>query len=174
MNYSDFVNKFLKFEEDNNLFDIKYFNIDFWQYVRHNVFNNMLVTFYDAKIIEPGFCENSNLKRSKKEFKKFLKDISNTDFLIFNHPRRTLKDNTYINTHTDYLAKALSKKYNIKVIEEPFIVENRLTKIMHYSPYYFQDTFYTDSIENICGAKIRKYKNKKSFLKLQQFVKLQQ
>ncbi len=138
------VDKFIKFEEDNNLIVNKVRNIEYWPIVREMIFSEINSKFENINIAHDNF--NSKKLRNKiKGIVIFTKNIlshkieplENKDILIFNHPRRLKNGLHYDCPYTDSILKVIKQSYY--VFEESYFQE-------HLKPIKTDDIRYTDRI----------------------------
>ncbi len=103
------IDKFLKFEEDNNQFDKQYNGIYYWQYIRYYVFTDLFRLKNKGEYPHTQFSDFKKLKR----FKIFLKGLiwsiiknpflfrGKVDLLVFNQQRRIRKGEKYFDPQFD-------------------------------------------------------------------------
>lgn len=139
------IESFLNFEIENKLFDKKISDIKFWHNIRYSIYQEI-----NQKVNNLGTAHNVDFKKGStkhiaarlNQFKYlFRKNIflnhSKRDILIFNHPRRILKDSLYHCLYTSDLAVKLDDKY--LMIERPH-------DLHHDSPVPEDNIKYTDPI----------------------------
>lgn len=146
----------MRFEVKNDLFNHEILGIKYWQFVRYNVISSIRSALFNLRENIIGFPTQLNKVNHKERYKIFSR-TKNVDLLIFNHPRRTLIGQVYVNMHSDYLAEKLAKKYRIHIVEEPFQTENINAKISHFENIYNEFVSYTDLIEERVARKIMRF-----------------
>jgi len=152
------VDRLIKFEEKNSLYDIEIQGVRFWHIVRFSIFQNYINSFVtDFKEISKD-KEKESVTKSKSSkpalkinqlsglFKIFSKNPflikKNTEILIFNSPRRVQNGDKFICPYTDDYVKHLEKSYAI--IERPYLGT-------HYYETPKTNLYYADMMVAILG-----------------------
>ena len=154
----DLFNRFMNFEFDNNLFNCKVSDINFWHLVRFRVFDKIQ---YKSFEIGDSHTHLNSMSKTKKTFLKLkqlkyfllnnpLLSFKQKDIVILSHPRRIKEKAYYTCLYTDTLIGQLDHSH--VVIEEP-ILEN------HLRPIKNKKIFYTDYINFMVAIKKRVLKN---------------
>jgi hypothetical protein len=143
MTHKVLLEKFLLFEDENNLFDIRVEDIPIWEYTRFDIFHllkNELVAVHHSV----GIKKMSKFKRAFKNyvwntlFKNPFQIDKNVELLVFNHSRRREVDSFYQDIHTDPFLPHLKMDY--AVIESVF-------NWGHLKPAKTSNLYYFDAIE---------------------------
>ena len=148
----ELIDKFLKFEYENDLFNKKIKGFKFWHYIRFSIYSEILKQ-----------KDNSGQGHSDLSDKKFitrvwykLKQIPNfilknplyrldqKDILVLNHQRRVKNGNYYDCIYTDEILENIKNTYY--VFEEPYLGK-------HFKPIRTKNIRYFDYINFIKAAK---------------------
>jgi hypothetical protein len=156
---SNLIENFLKFEADNDLFNLIIADIAIWHPIRFNVYNKILSRNLNIGQAHTSLENESIFKRAILKVKQ-LPDIltkspylylDKKDVLILNHHRRVMDGAYYTCLYTDIVRENL-KLSNI-VLEEPILDQ-------HYKPIKNKNIIYTDYINLISTINSRLFKNK--------------
>lgn len=146
----NYIDDFLTFEKENNLFDITIREFKYWHYIRFSLYSEII------RQKENLGQAHTNLKKEKYSKRVFLKfkQIPNfllknpiyflrkKELLILNHSRRVKNGDYYDCLYTDLLIKNLKSSYY--VFEKPILEK-------HFFPIRTQSIRYLDYI-NFRGA----------------------
>ena len=163
------INIFLKKEQENNMFDRKIFDINYWEYIRPIVSCecNSIISESSAMFSKSKF----NIKKYMINFsdiKKYFIKKDNCDILFVSQARRVKTDNGYKNNYIDYYIDYLKKDYKIICLEEPSWSSLGNSEKSHSFPIYTENIFLTDIHELILLIRIFSYKylHRKKYLKI--------
>ncbi|QWB99437.1 hypothetical protein KHQ88_04530 [Mycoplasmatota bacterium] len=141
--YDTIIEKFLTFESDNNLFDLKVKDTHFWHLIRFQIYNKIESIIYDvgrAHGDKKSFRNNLILILYNLKY-LFIRNVvfynKKIDYLFMNHPRRVMDNNVYKCLYTDNLISSGYEKYLI--IEDPY-------QGMHKKLIPNRSIVYTDSL----------------------------
>ena len=156
-NSRELINRFIKFEEDKNLFNLKIKGIYFWPHIRATIYNKIRSEKFNLGVERTKI---SNLKRISYYLKNLYDSIKKNpfyhirqvDLLVFNHPRRVkLDNNNWISIYTDYFLNKIDMSYY--VFERPYLGQ-------HFKPIITQNIRYLDLIYRIASlSKLKRYLN---------------
>lgn len=144
-------NKFIKYENDNNLFDFMFDGINTWIYYRETLYSDIMK---EKNYIKDTFTNPSNIK--KKLFYRFFKAKmyrygkfinhfnDDCDVLFFSHPRRIYDKGFYHCVITDEIIQNMKRPY--KIIEEPYWIDGISHLVSHYTPTK-EKIVYLDKLE---------------------------
>ena len=116
MTISNLLDKLLFFESDRKLFDIRVNDVYLWQYLRHNIFEEILIKYkYRDRIPSSRYVERWELNQRQLLQKETIGNVDNSshrDVLIIPHGRRFLdEDGFYKCIYTDLLSKNIADSY---------------------------------------------------------------
>ncbi len=141
----ELVEQFLAFETDNNLFEAQLGGLQFWQYIRFDVFNKIVSRKYNRpttreNYFKAGFGVHSKgLKNfATAQFKNSFRLLSQTDLFVLSNPRRILIGEEYYDIYTDFLIEETG--YRCQSAETFF-------KLFHLRPARTKNLFYLDHLE---------------------------
>lgn len=143
---NDIYERFLDFEEENNVFSKQVVGIKYWHYLRHQLLNKQIAKNKfghkqaDAKIKE-NYKLNKILDGLKLLSYSLLKNpflAKNCDIMVLNHPRRIKSGDYYEDIYTDEIINNLNGLSYV-VIEKPYLGK-------HYRPAVTQNIRYMDLI----------------------------
>jgi len=146
LSLKEFINKFLEFEDNNNLFDIEISDMKVWEYTRFSIYQYLFSIYFQTSYNFRGDIKSKfnifikaffNYLNSVIKYNLFLKK-NKTEILIFNHPRRQKDGNYFLDIHTDPLLKELNKKFI--VLESSYSLE-------HFKPAPTKNLIYIDWLE---------------------------
>lgn len=160
----DFLEQFIKFEEQYGLLLDKVDDFSYWAYARFEIYNRLL----EKKITNRGTAHFVAAKIKGKDFINILNSIlaayiqlyrNKNKILFLAHSRRVLIDNKYECIYTDRLAD----RFGTLSLRTEFMYG-----YTHFKPTY-QKVFYLDFLELYAGIKYRfikkKYSREKVILK---------
>ncbi|PID52668.1 MAG: hypothetical protein CR972_00790 [Candidatus Moraniibacteriota bacterium] len=141
-----FIDKFLKFENKQHLFEKKIQGVYFWQYVRFTIYFDVLKQkedisdVYASADIKKGLLKKIFLllKYAFLIFKKntFL-NVKQSDILVLNHARRIKNGKFYDCMYTDDLLRNIDLSY--------CVIENSYNGV-HLIPTRTKNLYYTDAL----------------------------
>lgn len=144
-------NRFIKFENDNNLFDFGFDGVNTWIYYRETLYSDIMK---QKNYIKDTFTNSSNIKNSfwyrfiksqmYKYGKKRLSFNDNCDVLFLSHPRRIEDEGFYRCVITDDVIENIKRPY--KVIEDPYWIDGSSHLVSHFTPTR-EKIIYLDKIE---------------------------
>lgn len=144
-------NRFIKFENENKLFDFMFDGVNTWIYYRETLYSDIMK---EKNYINDTFTKPSNIKNHfwyrffKAKMYKFGKQKNSfndeCDVLFFSHPRRVYNDGFYRCVITDDVIENIRRSY--KVIEEPYWIDGISHLVSHYTPTK-EKLIYLDKIE---------------------------
>jgi len=158
-NYSikDICNDFWKLERELNLFENKVSGIYFWELVRLEVYNSIINT-----ILPYGNAHTVKLKLRDKikaipmyAFNSFTKSAlkrTRKEILIFDHPRKVLVNNQYIDIYTNHLVKELEGKCNYEIFESDYLRKHWTNR--DEANRYYLDCFYLYTLKDRLLTKV--------------------
>lgn len=167
----EIITKFEKIEEELKLFDLQHEGLPIWEIVRFGVFSKLNNTINKRKnIYSDKFSVRKKLLKIFFNFiKSFyqLKQITQADILVLNHPRRFDLDGKMYDIYTDTFVHNL--QYSYVVFENMFQLE-------HHKNVFAKNLFYLDYpkiiarvYSNFYGVKLSTTLEKKVF-KLEQVL----
>lgn len=143
MTYKALVEKFLKFELENNLFDFKPNSVPLWELLRFKVFDLIKdelcyknVNIDGRKTFNRLSCFNAFLKNYY--FKNPYRHQKKVDFLFFNHPRRKKNGKAYNDIYTDVL---------LQDFEDDYLVLEGFFDMGHMKPATTKSLYYLDYLQ---------------------------
>ena len=150
MNLKELVEKFIIFEEKNNLFDLEIVGEKYWHYIRFEIFNIIANDKFEFGNRDQTL--KSKINKIRTYFfniitiliRQPLLILKRKEILIFNHPRRILIDGYYTCIFTDYILDHL--KHSYYVFELPY-------QLSHLKPIKTKNIKYLDLIHLICRIK---------------------
>lgn len=138
------IEKFLEFENQNNLLEYQISGLRFWLIIRENLYNDILKKSQGIGVAHTTFSQRSRTDKIKIAMGFFKNAISNNlfslkqkDILVINHPRRVKNGMYYECLYTDYILENLPHTYYVL---EDTSLNGRLT------PVRTQNLMYTDSL----------------------------
>ena len=154
----ELIDKFIKFEYEENLFDKEIRGIKFWHYIRFSIYDNEILK--QKYNLGQGHSNLSGKKFLTKVWYKFRKipnfilknplyGLDQKDILVFNHQRRVKNGNYYDCIYIDEILKNIKKTYY--VFEEPYSEK-------HFKPIRTKNIRYFDYINFIISIKIKAFK----------------
>lgn len=150
MNLRELVEKFIIFEEKNNLFNLEIAGEKYWHYIRFKIFNIIANDKFELGNRDQTVKSKTNKIRTyffnivKILMRQPLLILKRKDILIFNHPRRILIDGYYTCIFTDFILDHL--KYSYYVFELPY-------QLSHREPTKTKNIKYLDLIHLIFSIK---------------------
>lgn len=121
MNLDEFMNRFLGFEEEYEMFKVKINNIHIWHYLRFHVYNDLLeneghVSFTQRNVVNKRNVKSENkleyIRRKYTLCNQFL--AQKRDVLIISHPRKYKDDGKYYKCiYTHLLDQSLIQSHYI-------------------------------------------------------------
>lgn len=172
MNSLEYIDKFLKFEDNKHLFEVKIDDVEIWNYIRDRVYNNVKMRLDN---LSPVYTQSKGRKRWYLKIRNFSKyfywnKLKPTDLFVLTHPRRIRQGDKYYCIYTDYLMKEIERRgrYSFKVFEEPFWTNFPASKVGHFYPVPTSNLIYTDFIQIELDFRISVFKTlrKKETLRL--------
>lgn len=158
MGNTTIIDKFLQFEEDNDLLEANIEGFYWWQYVRVRIYTSIIMeerTSYSLSDLNIKKISNPvkficNLIKENPVFIKGNKDI------VFRTSSRRIKDeDSYKCIYTDLIADHFLE--NSVSIETPF-------QYLHYTPEYTKNLYYLDSMVVKRKIAIKLIKHNKSII----------
>lgn len=148
------IDKFILFEENNELFKIKIDDKNIWPIIRVNLYSQIYKNTFKTQINHPKKKITSSilliLKSLIKSIQKSPFFLKQKDTIIFNHPRRVQNENGYYECkYTEHLSNS-----NTYVFEIPFLGT-------HFNPVKTENLIYLDLIYNLSRIFSYLYTNKK-------------
>ena len=141
----EFIDIFLKYEEERNLFNEEIYGVRYWHYIRYILFQKML-----REKTNSGDFNNISRSLSKKEkfiekleqvyniiLKNPLIGLKNKEVLVLNSSRRSKNGDVYECIYTDDLIKSIDNDY--------YVLENNYMG-KHFKPAITQNLLYMDYI----------------------------
>ena len=144
----ELIDKFLKFEYENDLFNKKIKGVKFWHYIRFSLYMDIARQKYHSK--EQAHTDLKNKKLIKimwPKFKQFpyflyrnpLWRLHQKDILVLNHQRRVKNGNYYDCIYTDEILENIKRSYY--VFEGPYLEKHfkpiRTKNIKYFDYIYF-------------------------------------
>lgn len=132
---NNLIDIFLKFEEDNQLFEHSYNGFNYWIYIRFDIYSKIFETVNNSSPI------NLKFKHNKKHLTKRIYNIISSYFhqpreikklMILQHPRKIYIDEYYQDIYTNFLAEEFKDEITLFDRKSP----------VYYSPQkykYFKD-----------------------------------
>jgi hypothetical protein len=150
---NNFTDKFLQFEEKNNLFELKILGVLFWPIIRFRVYMLLYQNINKTQINHPKKRTDQSLILILKSIYVILKKspffLKHKNTIIFNHPRKILSEKGFYECkYTEYLTN--SDSY---VFEAPF-------QDKHFGPTLTPNLYYLDLILTIgrCNSILSKFR----------------
>lgn len=112
MNNNNLIDKFIKFEQINNLYSRYYFDFNYWCHIRFDIYNEIYRIINKTSPISLKGKKEKKTKIKEKLIK--FKDISESiikqprgkkDIIIMQHPRKLFINGYYQDIYTNYLAE---------------------------------------------------------------------
>ena len=191
-----YTSRFLKIEEENNLFELKSNGEHFWNYLRYSFFEEIAFKNKTNERIEMIGSRLIDLPKKIYQFTKnyiiplFKKIKVNKDskVAIFNYSIYLNENGNYINQLSYYLSKILSDEYNTTVLDNHGMV-NKLTgyqvPIIDIRPIFVKSKFLSlfaknspfeietiDKLETIFFKNFNYRINKKNYLNKIKFSRI--
>lgn len=149
-----YIDEFLKFEHDNNLFEMEIQGIKFWHYIRFGVYGKIVEQKEDRGRAHTSLDGEKKSRRIFLKIKQIpdfiLKNpllfLKQKDLLIFNHQRRVKDGEVFKCIYTDDLLKEINATYY--VYEQPHIE-------FHFKPVETDNLKYMDYITFSASVKKR-------------------
>jgi len=148
----ELIDKFIKFEYEEDLFNKEIQGIKFWHYIRFSIYSKILRKKYDlgqAHLNLSGEKFTTRIWYKIKQipdfiFKNPLYGLGQKDILVINHQRRIKNGNYYDCIYTDEILENIKNSYY--VFEEPYFDK-------HFKPIRTKNIRYFDYINFIRSAK---------------------
>ena len=126
MNYDQFIDEFFKFEKEQNLIDLEYEGVKVWVLARNRIFSNIAhklellqtgeYTVTDSKVKRVWYM----LKYLSRAFINIFIPVKKADIIVFNHPRKVLKNGAYLDIYTQWYIDSMHKENkSVLVIDSP-------------------------------------------------------
>ena len=149
MNSLEYIEKFLKFEDEMKLFEKCISEVYIWNYIRDRVYNNVKMRLDN---LSPVYTQSNKKRKIYFKWRNFSKyyywnKLKKVDLLVLTHPRRIKQGNLYYCIYTDYLLKGIEKEYTYRVLEEPFWTNFPASNVGHFYPVPTNNLIYTDFIQ---------------------------
>ena len=162
MNSLDYIDKFLKFEDNENLFELRIDDVEIWNYIRDRVYNNVKMRLDN---LSPVYTQSNDRKRWYLKIVNFRKyfywnKLKPVDLFVLTHPRRIKQGELYYCIYTDYIMQEIKKNniYSYSVFEEPFWTNFPASKVGHFYPVPTNNLIYTDFLQIESDFKIQLFK----------------
>ena len=155
----EFTKIFLKIEKDNNLFNLKSDNENFWNYIRYSLYEEIAFKNKTNERIEfSNFRLKTILKQSLDLAKNYFIPLfkttrlsKNTDIAIFNYSIYLKENGNYINQLSYNLSKMLENNFNIEVLDN-FGMTKKLSgyksQIIDTRPIFIRSKLISSLIKN--------------------------
>jgi len=149
----ELIDKFIKFEYEEDLFNKEIQGVKFWHYIRFSVYNKILKAGYNFGQSHTILSRHFSIRRTLLKFKQIpnfiffnpIYNLKHKDILVINHPRRIKDGYFYSCIYTDIFLKNMNKSYY--VLEFPY-------NERHYKPIKTKNLRYLDYIKLIRDFKI--------------------
>jgi len=145
MNNLELLDKFLIMETQANLFDIQISRIKIWQFIRNEIYGEILRKKFNIDKSgksdkEAGFYLHLNgmINFVLNSIKILLKPPKQSEVLVFCHPRRKRENSFYEDIYTDPL---------LRNFPFSFVVLESFFKLSHLRPVQTKNLYYLDFIE---------------------------
>jgi len=173
----ELIDKFIKFEYTERLFEKKIQGVKIWHYIRGSIYGKIVKQKYDIGQAHSNLSGKKIITRVWYKLKQIpnfilknpLYGLDQRDILVLNHQRRVKNGNYYNCIYTDEILKNINKSYY--VFEFPYNERHfkpARTRNLKYLDYVklirdFKIFYYT----NLIKPKIAKYfsKNERKYLK---------
>lgn len=137
------INQFLEYEKNNNLFQLEIEGFKYWQYIRKDIYDDILNKDNKIGQAHTSLRETPYYKRILLKLKQIpnwllynpLWNLSEKELLVFNHHRRVKNGEIYDCLYTDELLKVTDKTYY--VYEQPILEK-------HFQPIRTEEIRYLD------------------------------
>lgn len=152
------IDKFLKFEENKNLFNLNICGIKFWHIIRFRIYSEIIRKINKTQINHPkkktSYLILLDLKNLLTSIYKSPFFLRNKRTIIFNHPRKVINENGFYECkYTEYLTN-----HDAYVFEAPF-QDRHLRPTKTKNLYYLDTILYLGRIGSMLGL-LRQLKNK--------------
>ena len=153
----ELIDKFLKFEYENDLFNKKIKGFKFWHYIRFSIYSEILKQKYKTGQAHSNLNGKKFITKVWYKFRQLpnfilknpLYGLDQKDILVLNHQRRVKNGNYYDCIYTDGILENIKKSYYI--FEEPYLEK-------HFKPIRTKNIRYFDYINFIKATKKRFFK----------------
>ena len=153
----ELIDKFIKFEYEEDLFNKEIQGVKFWHYIRFSIYNEILRKKYDVGQAHSNLSGKKFVSRVWYKImqipdfilKNPLYRLNQKDILVLNHQRRVKNGNYYDCLYTDELLENIKNSYY--VFEEPYLEK-------HFRPIRTKNIRYFDYINFIKATKKRFFK----------------
>lgn len=121
--YREFAERFYKFEQSRNLFDIKVRGETFWEYVRYAVFYTFINSHHDLHVRESARKARWWLRKldlAPRLVRAWLSPLDvrqQYDVVLLNYERTEPIDGKQVNKHMYYLAMLLASHHTVLVVD---------------------------------------------------------
>ena len=148
----ELIDKFIKFEYEEELFNKEIQGVKFWHYIRFSIYDEILKQKYNLGQVHSDSSDKKFITKVWYELKQIpnfilknpLCGLDQRDILVLNHQRRVKNGNYYDCIYTDEILKNINKSYY--VFEESVLEK-------HLKPIRTKNIRYFDYIDFIKEAK---------------------
>ena len=153
----ELIDKFIKFEYEEDLFNKEIQGIKFWHFIRFSIYNKILKQKYNFGQAHSNLSGKKFITKVWYKFRQLpnfilkspLYGLKQKDILVLNHQRRVKNGNYYDCIYTDEILENIKKSYY--VFEEPYLEK-------HFKPIRTKNIRYFDYINFIIAIKIKAFK----------------
>ena len=153
----ELIDKFIKFEYTERLFEKKIQGVKFWHYIRFSIYDKIVKQKYDIGQAHSSLSGKKFIMRIWYKLKQIpnfilknpLYGLNQRDVLVLNHCRRIKNGKYYDCIYTDEILKNIKKSYY--VFEEPYLEK-------HFNPIRTKNIRYFDYINFIISIKKEVFK----------------
>jgi len=153
----ELIDKFIKFEYEEDLFNKEIQGVKFWHYVRFSIYSKILKEKYNFGQAHSNLSGKKFISRVWYKIlqipdfilKNPLFRLNQKDILVLNHQRRVKNGNYYDCIYTDEILENIKNSYY--VFEEPYLEK-------HFRPIRTKNIRYFDYINFIISIKIKAFK----------------
>ncbi len=153
----ELIDKFIKFEYEEDLFNKEIQGVKFWHYIRFSIYSEILKEKYNFGQAHSNLSGKKFITKVWYKLKQIpnfilknpLYGLDQRDILVLNHQRRVKNGNYYDCIYTDEILKNINKSYY--VFEESYLEK-------HFGPIGTKNIRYFDYINFIISIKIKVYK----------------
>ena len=148
----ELIDKFIKFEYEEDLFNKEIQGVKFWHYIRVSIYSDILKQKYYSGQGHSDLSDKKFITRAWYKLKQIpnfilknpLYRLDQKDILVLNHQRRVKNGNYYDCIYTDEILENIKNTYY--VFEEPYLGK-------HFKPIRTKNIRYFDYINFIKAAK---------------------
>lgn len=163
-----YIDEFIKFEKENDLFQLEIDGFKYWQYIRFNIYSEIYSQKYNTGQAHTNLSSESYYKRVILKLKQTsnwllmnpLWGLKKRDLLVLNHQRRVKNGDYFECIYTDSLLKKID--YSYYVFEQP-ILEKHYRPIMTENIRYFDYINFKITFKKEIKRKLFKFSLKKEY-----------